>query len=285
MRRTCLSEFRCTNCGSDLFSTVDRKYLLTSLRRCARCRLMYRIPTDDQSANFRYYQKTYRQGFTTELPKEKDLERLLETNFEGAERCYRYYISVLQHLGLRKGARIFDFGCSWGYGSWQLRQAGYEVWACEISQPRALFASEKLGIQCTSEISEHFFDANSLRGSFDCFFSAHVLEHVPSPRSVIELAKIALRPNGLFVALTPNGSKSFKEKSPKSWHFLWGKTHPNLIDDEYYRCALSGHKIYLDTSPVNSEALGRFADGNELPVPELSGGELLCVGKLGVNTW
>src|ERR1700681_2728422 len=86
-RQVCLPEFQCTNCGSDQYITVDRKYLVTSLRRCTSCRLMYRVPTDDLAANFRFYQRAYQQGFTTELPSDKALEQLLTTKFEGTERC------------------------------------------------------------------------------------------------------------------------------------------------------------------------------------------------------
>jgi 2-polyprenyl-3-methyl-5-hydroxy-6-metoxy-1,4-benzoquinol methylase len=278
MRRIRLSEFRCTNCGSKLFTTVDRKYIVTALRRCEGCHLMYRIPTDDPGANFTFYQRAYQQGFTTKLPNDENLEYLLRTKFEGTEMCYRYYISILRQLGLREGARIFDFGCSWGYGSWQLAQAGYQVWAYEISRPRALFAKDKLGIQCVSKISNSIFE-NDLRQSFDCFFSAHVLEHVPSPASVVELAKLALRPGGLFVAFTPNGSEAFKQRDPQAWHLLWGKSHPNFIDEEFYRYALSAYQTYLDTSPVNREALTRFVSGDECSISDLWGGELLCVSR------
>lgn len=273
------SEFRCTNCGSKRFATVDRKYLITSLRRCESCRLMYRVPTDDVSANLQFYQSAYRQGFTTELPSNKVLEQLLATKFEGTEKCYRYYISILRQLGLVGNARIFDYGCSWGYGSWQLSQAGYRVVACEISKPRATFAQEKLGVECTFEISESTFQGDS-EHSFDCFFSAHVLEHVPSPTRIVELAKLALRPGGLFVALTPNGSEAFRKVDPHGWHLSWGQSHPCLLDDKFYRHSFSACDLYFDTSPANLEALTRFARGDKVVAPELSGSELLCVSRL-----
>src|ERR1700733_2767930 len=150
----CLSEFRCTNCGSDQYVTVDRKLLVTSLRRCVSCHLMYRVPTDDLATNFRFYQRAYKQGFTTELPSKDVLEALLAIKFAGTEKCYEHYITILRQLGLYKGARLFDYGCSWGYGSWQLAKAGYEVLAYEVSRPRARYAEEKLGVECISQSSE-----------------------------------------------------------------------------------------------------------------------------------
>lgn len=240
---------------------------------------MYRVPTDDSDANFRFYQGSYKQGFTTEVPSDEVLDLLLHKQFEGTEKCYRYYISVLRHLGLDESARIFDYGCSWGYGSWQLAKAGYQVAAYEISKSRAKFAKEKLAIECISDITVGTFQGN-LQGSFDCFFSAHVLEHVPSPARVVELAKLALRPGGYFVAFTPNGSKAFRQADPKAWHLFWGKAHPNLLDDEFYRHTFAATHLHLDSSPINLDALTRFAAGDEVAACNLSKSELLCVAKL-----
>jgi 2-polyprenyl-3-methyl-5-hydroxy-6-metoxy-1,4-benzoquinol methylase len=274
-----LSEFRCTNCGSNKFATVDRKYVVTSLRRCEACHLLYRIPTDDLDANFKFYQRAYRQGFTTQLPNDETLEKLLTTRFEGTEMCYHNYISVLRQLGLPDTARVFDYGCSWGYGSWQLIEAGYQVVAYEISKSRAKFAKDKLGIECIPEITVGAFQGKLL-GSFDCFFSAHVLEHVPSPARVVELAKLALRPGGYFVAFTPNGCEVFRQADPRAWHLFWGKAHPNLLDDAFYRYIFSAYNLYLDSSPIDLDALARFAGGGKVVTPNLSQSELLCVAKL-----
>lgn len=278
-RRINLSGFRCTNCGSSEFAIVDRKYVVTSLRRCEACHLLYRSPTDDLDTNFKFYQRAYRQGLTSQLPNDETLEQLLTTRFERTELCYQNYISVLGQLGLRDSARIFDYGCSWGYGSWQLNEAGYQVTAYEISKSRAKFAGEKLGIECIPDITMSTFQGN-LQGSFDCFFSAHVLEHVPSPARVVALAKLALRPGGYFVAFTPNGSEAFRQAEPKAWHLFWGKAHPNLLDDEFYHHTFSAYDRYLDTSPINLGALARFAGGENVVIPNLSQSELLCVAKL-----
>ena len=60
--------------------------------------------------------------------------QLLSTRFAGEEKNYAGYIAVLHALGVAEGARMLDFGCSWGYGSWQLAQAGFAVEAFEISR-------------------------------------------------------------------------------------------------------------------------------------------------------
>lgn len=166
-------------------------------------------------------------------------------------------------------------------GLWQLAIERFRLprLRMRISQTRAEFARAELGIDCKSDVSEAVFDG-SLSNAFDCFFSAHVLEHVPSPSRVIKLARLALRPGGLFVAFTPNGSEAFRRADPRAWHLLWGQVHPNFIDDRFYRHALAANELYLDTSPAKLDLLQRFGKGERVQNPELSGSELLCVARV-----
>src|SRR5262245_32317219 len=125
--------FRCPNCGSPSSHIEDRKYFVTQLRRCAQCALLFRAPTDPIGYNTRFYETEYNQGFTTDLPNDQELECLKATNFSDTEKNYGYYINVLRQLGIAPDARIFDFGCSWGYGSFQLKNAGFDVVAFEVA--------------------------------------------------------------------------------------------------------------------------------------------------------
>jgi 2-polyprenyl-3-methyl-5-hydroxy-6-metoxy-1,4-benzoquinol methylase len=269
----------CPNCGSTHHEVIDRKYLIAELRRCEACKLLYRAPTDSDQENKAYYQTSYTEGFTTELPDEAALKRLLESSFAGTEKSYADYVRVLSSLGTKRGARVFDYGCSWGYGSWQLAQAGFAVSAFEISRPRASFAREKLGIDCTDVLPRAELVGGQAQ-SFDVFFSAHVLEHVPSPGKVIALAKALVKPGGLFVAFTPNGSAQHRAVNPIGWHTLWGKVHPNLLDECYYCAAFPGGRIHFDSSPADQARLEAFASGCDAGIPLLLRSELMCVVQL-----
>jgi SAM-dependent methyltransferase len=174
----------------------------------------------------RFYEDDYDQGFTTTVPSAAQLGELLSNGFDGHEKSYRTYLDVLASLSVKHGARIFDYGCSWGYGSYQLRAAGYVVDSFDISKRRATYATEKLDIRIVQPAEQE-------QASYDVFFSAHVIEHVPSVARLIELGRRLLRPGGLFVAFTPNGSAAFRHVAPRNWHLCWGLVHPQLIDDEY----------------------------------------------------
>lgn len=233
----------CPACGSEDAFLVDSKFLVTGLYRCTECRLLFRAPTTSIQQNRQFYQTAYRRGFTTELPSEQELSELMSKRFQGTGKNYGIYIAVLRAIGCRPGDTLLDFGCSWGYGSWQLAQAGFKVTGFEISRPRAEYAKRYLDLEVFTELAE-LSAHESYIGRFDVFFSCHVLEHVPSTLAVFDLAKRILRPGGLFVAFTPNGSDVFRQVDPNTWHGFWGRIHPNFLDDQHYEACFSSVPRY-----------------------------------------
>jgi 2-polyprenyl-3-methyl-5-hydroxy-6-metoxy-1,4-benzoquinol methylase len=241
--------FHCPNCGSAHHRIIDRKYVITQLRRCVDCRLMFRTPTDDKEKNPDYYEHEYSQGLTTDLPRDNELCVLIETNFRNSEKFWGYYNSVLARLGFGAGARIFDFGCSWGYGSYQMMRAGYRVTSFEIAPTRRRFATNKLGVHTIDKMDRAAGNPEYL-GAFDCFFSSHVIEHVPEPDVVFRYARALLRTGGVFVSFTPNGSEPARV-GLRNWSNLWGEVHPNFIDVDFMDRAFHGWSRMVGTSPVD----------------------------------
>jgi 2-polyprenyl-3-methyl-5-hydroxy-6-metoxy-1,4-benzoquinol methylase len=262
------SGFSCPSCAHKKSFVLDRKYLFTTLRRCTKCRLLFRAPTISPEDSISFYRLKYSDGFATDLPSTKALNIFMKTNFKGSEKDFSYYISVLRSLGCEKGDSLLDFGCSWGYGSFQLKEAGYKVKSFEISESRCNYAKEKLGLEAYSEISK-------LKGPFDIFFSSHVLEHVPSVSKTIDYAWEVLRPGGLFVAFAPNGSKLFKKNNYNAWHKAWGLVHPTFIDDEYYKNTFSVLPILIASSPYPLDMIAEWSQFQDTLILDLSGGELL----------
>lgn len=260
----------CPSCGTGRGFTVDQKYFVTTLVRCQTCQLMYRAPTTSAAESQRFYQSRYSQGSTTDLPSDAELERLIATGFKSHDE-FKSYIQVLESLGVEPGQRVFDFGCSWGYGSWQLKHHGFVIEAFEISALRAKFARDKLGLDVCDSMDE-------VAGSYDVFFTSHVLEHVPSVEAAIAAAFRLLRPGGLFVAFTPNGSAAYRSRSPASWHRMWGNVHPQLLDDHYYKNRFQGFVTAMDSSPYKLGELADWSRKRDRSVSmDLSGHELLFV--------
>ncbi len=98
--------------------------------------------------------------------------------------------------------------------------------AFDIGRTRRRYAHEKLDVNTIGNMDDL---PGSLVGAFDCFFSAHVLEHVPSPRQVFAYAIQLLKVNGVFVSFTPNGCQEHRNSSD-DWSKAWGEVHPNYID-------------------------------------------------------
>lgn len=267
----------CPECGNDTSSVVDRKALVTELRRCSRCRLMYRVPTTGPSFDEMFYNKSYSQGFTTDVPDDHALQEMLTSGFKRTVKDYEKYVDALVALGARKGERLFDFGASWGYGSWQLAHFGFAVIASEIAEKRLEFARGKLRLSMVKDPFSETFLRESRR-SFDIFFSCHVLEHVPKPGKIWELAQTLLSPGGLFVAITPNGSQAARQAN-SNWRKLWGLVHPNLLDDEFYFTRFRAPGRVVGSLPLDPAALAEWNGTGDLRLP-LEGPELLFAARL-----
>ncbi|MCC6146316.1 MAG: methyltransferase domain-containing protein [Anaerolineaceae bacterium] len=266
----------CPSCGHATSMPVQRKYGVLALRRCSHCKLLFRTPTTSALENERFYQKEYDQGETTRIPAPEELEYFKRTNFRNYGKDYSQYLRVLAALGVRPGDSVLDFGCSWGYGSWQLQRAGYKVTGFEISKPRCEYARQNLGIETYSRLEE-------IKGQFDVFFSSHVLEHVPSISESFQFATEKIKPGGWLVAFTPNGSEAFRSMDAKGWSYLWGQVHPNLLDDVFYRHAFREWPFLLDSGVFDEGAIQAWtsASGKPQVILDLSGVELLLIARMG----
>lgn len=262
---------QCPSCGSENSSVMQRKYLVTALRRCEGCGLMFRTPTTTKEENASFYAAEYEQGFTTSLPSQHELQVMVDSGFAGAEKEYRRFISLLENMGAKVGDKVFDFGCSWGYGAWQLMQHGFDVEAYEVPGPRAEYARSKLGVKVPPDLG------GVTKESFDVFFSSHVLEHVPCVHEVIQYGMERLKPGGLFVAFSPNGSMAYRRQSPDGWKRSWGLVHPNLLDEQFYQRTFSDASVYLASNPYDADEVSDWAANGGRLTGRLDGDELMVI--------
>ena len=245
-----IADITCPACGEKESQLLRRKYLVTALYRCPTCEVMFRVPKPNAEKAIAFYQRDYKQGFTTDCPLPDELVKLKSTLFAGTEKDYARYIQVLQAIGIYPGSSVFDFGCSWGYGSWQMAQAGYQVYSFEVSRPRAQYAAENMDCK--------IYTPEEAPEKVDCFFSAHVIEHLPNPRTLWEKALRVLKPGGKIVVFMPNGDP-VRESSDTEYHKMWGQVHPLLLSPlalkkmgEHY-----GFTVDCYASPFNPDEIAQ----------------------------
>jgi SAM-dependent methyltransferase len=95
--------------------------------------------------------------------------------------------------GIDLNSRILDFGCGLGQNIYKLPNAkGYD-----ISEFGIEFCRRK-GIDATSNLEEIADE------SFDVIFSAHVLEHHPHPKTMLENIYQKLKTGGKFILVLPH---------------------------------------------------------------------------------
>jgi SAM-dependent methyltransferase len=260
---------------------VDRKYIVTALCRCAQCRLLFRIPTDNPAQNKIFYELKYSQGFTTYLPNAELLSKLKINNFMETAENFTSYINTVALLDIKAGSRIFDFGCSWGYGSYQFAKAGLDVTAFEIAVTRGEYAERELCVRLVKDMEQAVTDP-SHRQSYDCFFSAHVLEHIPAPQCAFQYAHQLLKLGGLFVSFTPNGSIACRKAEP-NWSKAWGEVHPNFIDEVFLDRSFGNSPRVFGSTPIETARLPARAEA--LRVDDLSRMELFFAARKVGNGW
>lgn len=249
---------RCPSCGTLSQQAIDRKYF-HSLMDCAACGLRFRYPVESRDAMLAFYQDHYFEpGITTELPSPQDLQQLLLSGFRGSAKDFSYHIQILRSLGLQAGARILDFGANWGYATWQFRAAGYAAEGYEPSKPRAAYA-QALGITIHT-------DWSAIEPGFDAVYSCHVLEHVPDPARAMRDQLALLKPGGLLIAHTPNGSEAYRRKHPAHLRKIWGKVHPTLLTDRFV-AGIAGRQDYMVSSDDRPQSLQRWAEQAQLMDP------------------
>lgn len=267
------SKKKCPYCGSRINTVIDRKYIVTTLNRCAECHLYFRHPPDTPSFNRTFYQKEYKQNndLTTDLPGEAQLEHLMSNNFRGSNKDSANKIDILHKLHRNAYLKIIDYGASWGYTSFQFLKAGFSVQSYEISRPRAVFG-QKLGINILTE-------ENLLEGNADIFFNSHVIEHVPDIRHLFQTAQRLLTEEGYFVAYCPNGSPEFAARSPYVFHKLWGLVHPNFLNAAFFSKVFKDVPFLIGSNESDSKEIENW-DRNSQKILDVSGDELFVFAKI-----
>ena len=244
----------CCNPKTSKFGGVGH---FSHVRFCPQCKLMFRWPKQNASFNKFFYQRAYSkyQGdITTELPNSDELRRLKETNFVGSEKDFSNYVELLKMLGANS---VLDYGCTWGYATYQFCQGGFDAEGLEISEPRADFGRKNLGVRIFGSTDEIV----SLGKKYDCIFTSHVLEHLPTPRIAFDFFDKVSKPGGWLVVEVPNCGGIDARREGVRWGPFSSQVHPLSYTSDFFLSALQEkvEKIHFFSRPfVPAEEIARF---------------------------
>ena len=265
----------CPYCGpSSPVRLVRHKKLIMDILQCEVCRLIFRWPADSPQEHMTYYQYEYFiDAPQVVLPAPQELQALTNRGFAGSPLDLNTKIRVLK--ALRPSGRVLDFGCSWGYGAYQLQKHGFQASGFEISRPRADYARSQLKMEVLDEIDR-------LRAlppaSFDIVFSNHVVEHVPAIRDTLQLMARLLVPEGLAFHVLPNFTGATARTG--AWLKWIGEDHPIAPTIEFFKYAIPrsglGSPIFA-SSPFDDQPTPSFSEGPEDHTAD--GDELLVVAR------
>lgn len=149
-------KIQCTYCRSEHCKEIDRKYLFTKLMECQNCHLYFRFPTDKKETNADFYQIDYRESdqITTELPDYLTLEQMKINGFRTANKNGDRHLDLFARLFPSESSlKIIDYGCSWGYLTYQFKKAGHQMQGYEISRPRAEYGIKQLDLEIYTDES------------------------------------------------------------------------------------------------------------------------------------
>ncbi len=119
---------------------------------------------------------------------------------------YADRVTRLEEILGRKG-RLLDIGSGPGFFLKFAAENGWDVKGIEPSRQAAEFASG-MGLDITNE----FFSGETAPqlGKFDAVTMTNMLEHVPDPIGLVQLASSALRPGGAICITVPNDYNGFQ---------------------------------------------------------------------------
>ncbi|MBU4190008.1 MAG: class I SAM-dependent methyltransferase [Candidatus Thermoplasmatota archaeon] len=264
----------CPHCRSHNTKLIDTKYIILQLMRCIDCGLMFRYPKDDVQTNIEFYQKSYCEGSVSETPSDKALKELIDSSFAETGVCCREHIQIIKLF--KQGGTLLDYGCSWGYRTWQFQRAGFESMGFEISKPRASFGSKKLSVKIISS----YADLNSVpNNSFNVIYTNHVLEHLPNLFCIFKEFYRLLRDDGIIIIFVPNSTGYENKEIRKSkMPAAFGEKHTLAFDDTFFEINLPkyGFEVRCFSSPYKIlDNPFRIKKGKI----EASGPELMVIGR------
>ena len=107
---------------------------------------------------------------------------------------------------LKGSDTVLDYGCGTGTAACQFSSHVKEIHAIDISSQMIEIAKEKAAVANVENVSfeqSDIFDSRYSNESYDVILAFNMLHTVPSPQDVMLRINELLKPDGLFISVTP----------------------------------------------------------------------------------
>jgi len=245
-----IRDIPCDQCGSEQFLTLFEKASsmgeVFHVVRCMHCDLVQVNPQPDAEAVQPYYAESYFQRRTDRGYDNYFSDRLkaqitrvygqnlrdlgfyeFEENLLAESWIYRCLGDDIAPDDAEYTPRALDIGCAAGYFVEYLRDRGWNAEGVELSEAAASFGIEQLGLPI---LVDDFLTCNELpEGAYDFVTLWASIEHMHSPRAVLERSHALLKPGGRMVLTTCRFGVLASLQGP-DWRFMNVPEHLYFFD-------------------------------------------------------
>lgn len=206
-----MEEINCLLCGSNEKDVLCLKGRFNENVRtviCKNCSFVYTSPRMDINELRNYYAEKYSKNY-------KKYENIENINLKNEKR----FKFLKENFSLKEGISILDAGCGKGFWLKYLKEKNLDVEGIEPNYDYHKYAKEVLKLNVLNDYIENF----NFEKKYDLISIFHLLEHLPSPASVLGALKKNLKEDGLLYIEVPdilrNPGYDFKENFFRSVHF------------------------------------------------------------------
>lgn len=217
---------------------------------CSICGFKHVVPMPSPQDLLKIYKEEY---YCKDKPLFLDNVR---RDFEWSNISYRERYDTFEEQFQPGLYSVLDVGSGPGYFLLFGKERGWQTLGIEPSKQAAAY-SRSLGL----EIIEGFFPETmaDFTGFFDVVHMAHVLEHVPDPKKMLQVSYKLLKPGGLICIIVPNDYNPLQKAfvSISDHHSWWVSPvhHINYFDFTSIKQLLEscGYEVFLSeaTFPID----------------------------------
>ena len=180
--------------------------------RCARCGLIYTNPRPTRQSITKLY-KQYYDSNVEKRKKKLSFKNFIRSNLILRRLWHCFTGEYLSIILTKARGKVLDIGCGSGSLLRDLQRRNCEVYGVEINPQKVTFCQEKgFNVFC-GDLRDAQFQTNF----FDVIILWHVLEHLDSPKEILQEAFRILKPRGKIFIYTPNAESYLSKLFGKYW--------------------------------------------------------------------